>query len=56
MPVAIPDERRIDLIRSIHQAHTTTVVFSSHDPEVIRRADRVISLRDGGIVGDSKGI
>ncbi|OQX15577.1 MAG: macrolide ABC transporter ATP-binding protein [Desulfobulbaceae bacterium A2] len=46
----------LDLMRSIHQTYNTTIVFSSHDPEVIRRADRVISLRDGGIVGDSKGI
>ncbi|OQX07908.1 MAG: macrolide ABC transporter ATP-binding protein [Desulfobulbaceae bacterium A2] len=46
----------LDLMRAIHQKHQTTFVFSSHDADVIRRADRIITLRDGSIVGDRRGI
>ncbi len=40
------------LIELFHQQNTSrgiTFVFSSHDPEIIERADRVIRLRDGMI-------
>jgi putative ABC transport system ATP-binding protein len=31
-----------------------TFLFSSHDPEVIKRARRLIVLRDGEIVSDER--
>lgn len=39
----------IDLFENINQQQNTTFIFSSHDPRIISRASRVISLRDGEI-------
>ena len=30
----------------------TTFIFSTHDPRVMERAERIITLRDGRIVSD----
>ncbi len=43
----------IELLQRLNRDHGTTFLFSSHDPAVIGRADRVISMRDGRIVADS---
>jgi len=45
----------IDLMKSINAAEKTTFIFSTHDPKVTDRADRVIRLQDGRIVDDGKG-
>lgn len=42
----------MDLMRRLNQELGITFVFSSHDPLVIERARRVISLRDGRVVSD----
>lgn len=38
------------LLRELPQAHGTTVVVVSHDPELTRQADRVIGMRGGKVV------
>ena len=37
----------IDLLRSVHQTRKTTVVMVTHDAEIARRSDVVLTMRDG---------
>jgi putative ABC transport system ATP-binding protein len=41
----------MDLIGRLHEQGNTIVVVT-HDEEVARRADRIVRMRDGRIVGD----
>lgn len=43
-------ERIIDLMKTINQTHGTTFIFSTHDPQVMKHASRVIRLKDGHLV------
>jgi putative ABC transport system ATP-binding protein len=45
----------IRLMRELNRERGVTFVFSSHDPKVIERADRVIQLEDGLVIADSAG-
>ncbi|HVJ64826.1 MAG TPA: ABC transporter ATP-binding protein [Bdellovibrionota bacterium] len=40
----------IDLMKDINKTEQTTFLFSTHDDNVIRQANRIIKLRDGVIV------
>jgi ABC-type lipoprotein export system ATPase subunit len=42
----------LDLLEEIHVTDGMTLVLATHDPAVARRADRVVELRDGRVVGD----
>ena len=42
----------LDLLEEIHIVDAMTIVLATHDPDVARRADRVVELRDGRVVGD----
>ncbi|RMG62837.1 MAG: ABC transporter ATP-binding protein [Calditrichaeota bacterium] len=44
--------RLLDLMAEMNQKKGITFLFSSHDPQVMARARRVILLRDGQIVED----
>jgi putative ABC transport system ATP-binding protein len=39
----------LTLLQDINREHNTTFVFSTHDPLIMRFAQRVIYLRDGHI-------
>lgn len=41
----------IDLFLRMRDRYNTTVIIVTHDPAVARRTDRIISLRDGRIIG-----
>jgi len=43
----------VQLMRQLNRERGVTFLFSSHDPRVIDRADRVIQLEDGRIASDS---
>jgi putative ABC transport system ATP-binding protein len=43
-------ERIIDLMKRINASHKTTFIFSTHDPQVMQHASRVIRLKDGQLV------
>ena len=45
-------EEIMDLISRLHEQGNTIVVVT-HDEEVARRADRIVRMRDGRIVGDA---
>ncbi|HEV8712489.1 MAG TPA: ABC transporter ATP-binding protein [Candidatus Binatia bacterium] len=45
----------IDVMEQLNRVHGTTFVFSTHDPQVMARARRLVRLRDGQIVGDEVG-
>lgn len=40
----------LNLMRKLNQDRGTTFIFATHDPEIVRLAERVITLRDGVIV------
>jgi putative ABC transport system ATP-binding protein len=40
----------IDLFSAINRQEHTTFLFSSHDPRIIKRANRILHLRDGKIL------
>jgi len=44
----------LDLMRDLNERHETTFIFSTHDPMVMERARRIVTLRDGKIVDDSR--
>ncbi|MCB9727131.1 MAG: ABC transporter ATP-binding protein [Deltaproteobacteria bacterium] len=45
----------IDLMKELNAKDGTTFIFSTHDAEVMRHANRVIRLADGLIVDDGRG-
>jgi putative ABC transport system ATP-binding protein len=42
----------LDLLAELHAAEGMTLVLATHDPDVAGRADRLVELRDGRVVGD----
>ncbi len=42
----------LELMRRMNEEHGVTFLFSTHDPMVMERARRVITLRDGRLVSD----
>ena len=42
----------LDLMRSLNQQHGISFLFSTHDPMVMARASRIVTLKDGQIVQD----
>jgi putative ABC transport system ATP-binding protein len=47
--------RLIETMERLNHERRVTFVFSTHDPQVIARAHRVVRLRDGQIVADERG-
>ncbi len=46
---SVSAESLLDLMEELNVKHNMTFVFSTHDEKVIRRAHRIIQLRDGKI-------
>jgi putative ABC transport system ATP-binding protein len=42
----------LDVMEQLNKSTGTTFIFSTHDPQVMERAHRMIRLRDGRIVSD----
>lgn len=41
----------LDIMKEMNKISGTTFVFSTHDPDVLKFAERTISLKDGEVVG-----
>ena len=50
---AASGEMVIDMLASLHRDRQITLVLVTHDQWVADRADRVLELRDGRLIGDS---
>ena len=44
----------LDMMERLNRELSVTFLFSTHDPAVMRRARRLIRLRDGRLIGDEK--
>lgn len=44
----------LDIMHSLSHEEKTTFIFSTHDPRVMDRAERIITLQDGKIVSDER--
>ena len=44
----------IDLLHRIARRHHATVVAVTHDPRLLKHADRILSIEDGRITGDER--
>jgi len=44
----------LDLLAEIHRDEGMTLVLATHDPAAAARADRLVELRDGRVVGDRR--
>jgi putative ABC transport system ATP-binding protein len=42
----------LDIMHRLSHEEETTFLFSTHDPRVMERAERIITLRDGSIESD----
>jgi len=40
------------MMEQLNRTHGTTFIFSTHDPQIMERARRLIHLRDGQVVGE----
>lgn len=45
-------ENLLDTMLNLNEKENTTFLFSTHDPKVMKRAKRIISLEDGKIIND----
>lgn len=44
----------LDIMHTLSHEEKTTFIFSTHDPRVMDRAERIITLEDGKIVNDER--
>jgi putative ABC transport system ATP-binding protein len=44
----------MDLLRSVHHQRKNTMILVTHDPAIAKTADRIITMRDGQVVEDTK--
>ena len=44
----------LDLVSEMRAVESLTIVLATHDAEVARRADRIVELLDGRVVGDRR--
>jgi putative ABC transport system ATP-binding protein len=42
----------LDLVDELHATGSLTIILATHDPRVAARADRIVELLDGRVVGD----
>ncbi len=45
-------EALLDLMHKLNRERNVTFLFSTHDPRVMERADRLVTLQDGQVIAD----
>lgn len=45
-------ENLLDMMEKLNQKENVTFVFSTHDPRIMAKARRIITLEDGKIIND----
>jgi putative ABC transport system ATP-binding protein len=45
-------EKLLEIMEMLNHEHNTTFIFSTHDPRVVKKAHRVITLVDGKVASD----
>jgi putative ABC transport system ATP-binding protein len=51
---SVAAESLLEIMEHLNHEHGLTFLFSTHDPRVMRRAHRILTLEDGRIMGDKK--
>ncbi len=46
----------LDIMHRLSHEEKTTFIFSTHDPRVMERAERIVTLRDGAISSDERAV
>ncbi|HBR30434.1 MAG TPA: lipoprotein-releasing system ATP-binding protein LolD, partial [Firmicutes bacterium] len=41
----------LQLMKELNEVEKTTFIFSTHDPEVLKYAAKIVKIRDGMLVG-----
>lgn len=44
----------LDMMKSLNEKENMTFIFSTHDPKIMERAKRIITLEDGKVVSDER--
>jgi putative ABC transport system ATP-binding protein len=44
----------VELLRELNRERGTTFLYATHDPELVRLAGRVVTLRDGRLAGEDR--
>ncbi len=44
----------LDLLSALNRKYDVTVIYSSHDAEVLKNVGRIITLKDGTVIGDKR--
>ena len=47
-------ENLLDIMLALNESENTTFIFATHDPRVMKKARRIISLEDGKVIGDER--
>ena len=48
--------RIIELIRELHRVKQATIILVTHEPQVAKQSQRILTLEDGKIINDQKNI
>ncbi len=46
----------LGLLKELQKHEKTTFIIATHDPDIMKQADRLIKIRDGKVAAESKGI
>ncbi|HDJ32620.1 MAG TPA: ATP-binding cassette domain-containing protein, partial [Bacteroidetes bacterium] len=46
-------ENLLDIMETLNKTENMTFIFATHDPRVMKKAHRVITLEDGKVIEDS---
>jgi putative ABC transport system ATP-binding protein len=49
---SVSAENLLDMMAKLNQVETITFIFSTHDPRVMNKAKRIITLQDGKVIKD----